>query len=129
MHELKSLETKTLRRPAARSALGRSFPHLVYGEPAAKEGGRAGVRLPLGVPGHDRIDRRRGDGDRAGRALALSRNVAGVLKHDLNTTAALVDRGRWIALPAFRGPPANLALENVEQTRARLGIDYGMPRE
>jgi len=51
-------------------------------------------------------------------AVALSRDVAGVLKHDLNTTAAPADRGRWIALPAFREPPANLALENVEQTRA-----------
>lgn len=51
-------------------------------------------------------------------AVALSRDVAGVLKHDLNTTAAPADRGRWIALPAFREPAANLALENVGQTRA-----------
>ena len=51
MDELKSLETTRLRRPAARGALGRSFPYLVYGERAAKEGGRAGVRLPLGVLG------------------------------------------------------------------------------
>ena len=52
MDELKSLETTRLRRPAARGALGRSFPHLVYGERAAKAGGGgAGIRLPLGVLG------------------------------------------------------------------------------
>ena len=54
--------------------------------------------------------------------VALSRDVAGVLKHDLNTTAAPADRGRWIALPAFREPAANLALENVEQTLRGSGL-------
>ena len=51
MDELKSLETTRLRRPAARGALGRSFPHLVYGEARPRKGGRAGIRLPLGVLG------------------------------------------------------------------------------
>ena len=51
MDELKSLETTTLRRPAARGAPGRSFPHFACGEGAARKGGVTGVRLPLGVLG------------------------------------------------------------------------------
>ena len=41
-------------------------------------------------------------------AVALSGDVPAVLKHDLDTTAAPADRGRWIAPPASREPSANL---------------------
>ena len=54
-------------------------------------------------------------------AFTLSADVADALRADLDSRPVA---GRWVDLPAYRPMPAAVALEDVEQSRERLGIPW-----
>jgi hypothetical protein len=64
--------------------------------------------------------------DRRG-ATALSAAVSGILRDDLNRRADEPPRrppGRWVVLPPYRDTPEPSLMEDVEQSRERLGIAW-----
>jgi hypothetical protein len=53
-------------------------------------------------------------------AYTLSRDLGDVLRRDLAVVGA-AERPRWVDLPAYRACPVEVALEDVDQSRRRLG--------
>jgi hypothetical protein len=57
-------------------------------------------------------------------ASTLSRDVADVLRRDLAGPGPPLAAARWIDLPAYRACPAEVALEDVEQSRRALSATH-----